>query len=241
MSEDTVRYSLVIPCFNEAAGLPDLVKKCRLVLDALKHSEILLVNNGSTDDSSEVFATLGLPTQRLKVVDVRENQGYGHGILSGLREARGQWVGWTHADLQTDPMDFCRAIDLVERHSGPVFVKGNRIRRPLGDLVFTAGMSVFETLLLRTTLRDINAQPTVFDADSMRTWIDDAPLDFSLDLYAYYKAKKLGAEVIRFPVVFAERQHGQSHWNVDWSSKWKFIKRTITFSWALAQSIDNKR
>ena len=49
-------------------------------------------------------------------------------------------------------------------------------------------MSLFETLLLRTRLWDINAQPTMFHRDFFASW-DRPPHDFSLDLYAYYGAK----------------------------------------------------
>ena len=240
MTLSSIRYSLVIPCFNEAASLTVLVDKCLMVLEALKDSEIILVNNGSTDDSMKILAAAGLPTDRLRVVEIKVNQGYGNGILTGLRKARGCFAGWTHADLQTDPLDFCRAIALLIDKEGPVLVKGNRKRRPFGDRMFTLGMSAFETLLLRTPLRDINAQPTIFDTASMRTWIEAAPVDFSIDLYVYYKAKQLDAEIIRFPVVFSDREHGQSHWNVNWKSKWKFIRRTVSFSWGLARTLDNR-
>ena len=54
---------------------------------------------------------------------------------------------------------------------------------------------------------------------------------FSLDLFAVYTAKKAGLSVMRFPVLFPERIHGQSKWNNEgMKSKWKFIKRTLQFS-----------
>ena len=217
-----------------------LVGKCWSVLDKLANAEIILVNNGSTDNSRTILTERGLPKGNLKIVDLDLNRGYGHGILTGLREAKGDVIGWTHADLQTDPLDFCKGIEMLTNNDGPFLVKGNRTGRPLSDQLFTLGMSVLETLLLKTTLRDINAQPTIFDKKSMWTWIDDAPSDFSLDLYAYYKMKELNCDVIRFPVVFAKRTHGHSHWNVDWKSKWKFIRRTLSFSWRLSRSLDKQ-
>ena len=59
------------------------------------------------------------------------------------------------------------------------------------------------------------------------------PKDFSLDLYAYYMAKKSRLVVKRFPVVFAERVHGVSNWNISFISKYHFIKRTLLYSFVL--------
>ena len=64
---------------------------------------------------------------------------------------------------------------------------------------------------------------------SKSAW-DNPPKDFSLDLYALLLAKQNKMKVIRFPVMFEKRHAGVSSWNVDWKSKVKFIKRTISFS-----------
>mgnify|MGYP003327518150 CR=1 FL=1 len=65
------------------------------------------------------------------------------------------------------------------------------------------------------------------------TFLSMPPKDFSLDLYAYYMAKKSRLRVKRFPVVFAERAHGVSNWNVSFISKYHFIKRTLLYSFSL--------
>jgi hypothetical protein len=69
----------------------------------------------------------------------------------------------------------------------------------------------------------------MFPAAFFRSW-NAPPQDFALDLYAYYLARRRGLAVARFPVDFGPRAHGVSHWNVDWTAKWKFIRRTVEFS-----------
>ncbi len=229
--------SLIIPCYNEAAGLETLVAACRAA-ELPETVEVVLVDNGSTDTTPNVLAALLKKDPQIRAIRVEENQGYGFGILAGLNAAKGEILGWTHADLQTDPADMNAALDYFKTHSKTIlaegeplaaFVKGKRFGRPLADVVFTIGMSFFEMLLLRRMLWDINAQPTVFSRAFFETW-EDPPHDFSLDLYAYYMAKKAGLKIHRFPVYFGERQFGTSHWNVDLRSKYKFIRRTIDFS-----------
>lgn len=230
-----MKLSLVIPCYNEAENLPLLLDRCAGVVEN-QDVEVILVDNGSTDSSPEVLKKLLPQYPGCRSVRVEENQGYGFGILSGLKACEGEILAWTHADMQTDPQDALKGLEFFDKYGSNILVKGCRYGRPLGDTFFTFGMSVFETVLMGKRLWDINAQPTMFSRDFFETW-DDAPYDFSLDLYAYYMARHKGLPVHRFPVRFGERAHGASHWNVNWAAKKKFIKRTIDFSLELRKSV----
>jgi glycosyltransferase involved in cell wall biosynthesis len=230
-----MKFSLVIPCYNEAANLPLLLARCKDVARS-PDIEIILVDNGSTDSSPEVLLNLLPQYPCCRSVRVEKNQGYGFGILTGLRAATGEILGWTHADMQTDPQDALRGLELFDKHGLDIFVKGRRYGRPLTDVVFTLGMSVFETMLLGKPMSDINAQPTMFSRNFFETW-HEPPYDFSLDLYAFYQARCKRLEVHRFPVRFGERAHGVSHWNVNWAAKRKFIRRTVDFSLQLRKSL----
>ena len=230
-----MRLSVVIPCYNEAKNLKVLFDRCGSLFTN-SDVEVVFVNNGSTDDSGKIFAELGQETSNVKVVTITENHGYGYGILVGLTETTGEVIGWTHADLQTDPRDVLKALDIFRTYGSNIFVKGLRRKRPMGDVIFTWCMSAFETLLLHRFLWDINAQPTFFSRELYAT-IAGGPKDFSLDLFAYFVAKCKGQEVKRFDVKFEERLHGISHWNVDLRSKWKFIVRTIRYSVELKKGL----
>jgi glycosyltransferase involved in cell wall biosynthesis len=226
-----IKYSLVIPCYNESRSLKQLVGRCSELLTR-PDLEIILVNNGSTDDSRleiDALTNTDLP-ENLRFVHAEQNLGYGGGILFGLEQCRGEVLGWTHADLQTDPADFLKAIVLTEYTDSIPFIKGRRTGRPLTDTLFTIGMSIYETFLLKSKLWDINAQPTVFPRNFYMSVKNEAPSDFSLDLFFYFKALTAGIPVKRFKVLFEKRQHGESSWNVDWSSKKRFIVRTVQFS-----------
>ena len=199
--------------------------------------EVILVNNGSTDDSATVFREQLPRFPFARLVEVPKNRGYGFGILSGLRAARGEFLGWTHADLQTAPEDPVTGFSLLEKKgSTRVFLKGTRRGRPLFDQVFTLGMSAFETLLFGEKLWDINAQPTLFHRSLMDEW-KKPPHDFALDLYAYCLACRHHCEIIRIPVNFPPRIHGQSNWNTSFAAKWKFIQRTFSFSLKLRKGL----
>jgi glycosyltransferase involved in cell wall biosynthesis len=203
--------------------------------------ELIIVNNGSTDGSQKILAQLSCQYPFLKIVDVAVNQGYGFGVMSGLRPAKGDFLGWTHADLQTDPADVIKAYDLIQQQKIPelCYAKGDRKGRPIFDQFFTSGMSLFETLFMGKKLWDINAQPNIFHRSFFDKWQKNAPDDFSLDLYVLFMAQHLKLNVQRFDVFFPERIHGTSSWNDGFSSKWKFIKRTVEFSVELKKELKN--
>jgi len=231
--------SVVIPCYNEAKSLPELLQKCAAFMQNA-NMELVIVDNGSSDDTPRIIKEAKKKYPFLNPCRVDVNQGYGFGILSGLRHATGEYLCWTHADLQTDPADVQKGLELIgalpPEEQKSVFVKGSRYGRPITDVLFTVGMSFFEILLLRKTLWDINAQPTMFHSAFLERW-ENPPHDFSLDLYAFYLARKFKLKTLRFPVRFGERVHGVSHWNVDWKSKVKFIKRTLDFSFKLRKTL----
>ncbi|SCW85527.1 Glycosyltransferase involved in cell wall bisynthesis [Paenibacillus tianmuensis] len=225
-----VKLSVVVPCFNEEKNIPLIFSKFDEVIKR-DDIEVILVNNGSKDNSEAILNELLPKYHFARTVKVEVNQGYGFGILTGLQYAKGEFLGWTHADMQTDPHDVVKALEILETSPSPhkTYVKGERKNRPRFDQFFTSGMSLFESLYLGERLYDINAQPNIFHQSFFQSWVNP-PHDFSLDLYALYMARRNKLNVIRFDVVFPERIHGQSSWNTGLSAKWKFIKRTIHFS-----------
>lgn len=227
-----MKLSIVVPCYNEEKNIKPLLQRFSEVITRTD-VEVILVNNGSTDNSQKVIEELLSDYPFVRVVKVEINQGYGYGILQGLNACQGEFVGWTHADLQTDPKDVLRALEIIESgNDKDIYVKGNRKGRPLFDQFFTIGMSLFETLYLGVKLFDINAQPNIFPRTFFERW-NKPPYDFSLDLYALYMARKYNLKVVRFDVIFPKRIHGESKWNTGMASKWKFIKRTMDFSYRL--------
>ena len=229
-----IKLSIIIPCYNEAKNIPLLISRCQKVIAKEKDVEIVIVDNGSTDNTSEVIDELISNIHLISRVHVEVNIGYGHGILAGLNSASGEILSWTHADLQTDPLDLLNGLLFFKNSSNSelLFVKGRRYGRPISDVIFTIGMGIFETFLMRKFMWDINAQPTMFHRNFFLTW-GSPPHDFSLDLFAYYMAKKSNLEIKRFRVLFGERAHGVSNWNINFLSKYNFIKRTLFYSFKL--------
>lgn len=241
------KLSVVVPCYNEEKNIPLIFGRFKKALSHYNFSagevEIILVDNGSRDESSSVFRKCleKYSGGFFKLVKIKVNRGYGHGILSGLKESSGNILSWTHADLQTDPKDVFQAYKLFLETSKKFghynfIIKGKRIKRKLGETLFTFGMSAISSLILGKILFDINAQPKLFHRDFYNR-LENPPLDFSLDLYLLYFAKKNLFPILTLDVLFKNRIHGDSNWSFSFSSKVKTIKRTISYIFKLRQDL----
>ncbi len=237
---DSPALSIVIPCYNEAGNIPFILASLRERLADRTDVEVVLVNNGSSDESSAVLAReLQRPEHAFAVVcDVPVNKGYGYGICAGLRQARGRVLAWTHADMQTDPRDVLSAFARFSA-AGPaeqVFLRGRRRARNPLDAFFTFGMTIAASAALGVWLNDVNAQPKMFHRSFFES-LDRPPDDFSLDLYVLYTAKRRGMTVLQQDVIFGKRLHGQAKGGGTLKGKWKLIKRTWAYIIALRKDL----
>lgn len=220
------RLSLIIPCYNEALNLPELISQLESFTKQ-NNAEFILVNNGSTDDTLNILAKYLIPN--IYVVNLEKNAGYGGGIKAGLEQAQGEFIGWIHADLQYPIVDSLSIInDLDEKK----FLKGKRYGRTFLQSAISMAMSFFESILFGKCLYEINAQPTIFHKELLN-YMKDIPNDFSIDLYVFLLALKYNYTIKRFRVNFIKRKYGKSSWNSGIKSVFSMSLKTIQFSFKL--------
>lgn len=224
-----IEYSIVVPCFNEADNIRSLIDGFASFINA-DSGELIIVDNGSNDETATFRDELMGMYPFLKWIRIEKNIGYGHGIYRGLLQARGKILCYTHADLQTDPADVRKALDVIASvpSGGKVLVKGCRKERRFGKRFFSRGMEFIVRIILKQSFREINAQPNVFTREIFQDF-KSPPLDWGFDLYLYYMAQKSGCDIRRFNVIFPDRRSGASKWNKGFFSKIIFSYRTIRY------------
>lgn len=220
------RVSIIIPCYNEALNLPELISQLES-LTKQNNIEFILVNNGSTDDTLNILAKYLIPN--IHVVNLENNAGYGGGIKYGLELAQGEFIGWIHADLQYSIVDSLRIINDLDEEK---LLKGKRYGRSFLQSAISMSMSFFESILFGKCLYEINAQPTIFHKELLN-YMKDIPDDFSIDLYIYLMALKYNYTIERFRVNFIKRKYGKSSWNSGIKSVFAMTLKTIQFSFKL--------
>jgi len=232
-------FELVVPCFNEALSLEGLIQET--VEAALKEGlqpekfQLVLVNNGSSDGSLQVFQELktGPLGKWFRVITLEKNQGYGGGILAGLKNTRAPWVGFFHADLQCHPRFAFQAFQVATKSSEKILVRGQRSKRTWSEKAVSRAYEFCVGGLWRLWRYEINAQPKVFSR-SMIDELDGAPTGITFDAYVLLKAQQKGFMEEMIPVELTPRALGESHWATS------FKKRLITF-WKVYRELKNAR
>ena len=120
--------SIVIPIFNEEGCLLALETELERVMVVLPpRTEVLLVDDGSSDRSPELLREIAARRPWARIVKLRRNFGQTMAMAAGFDLARGKIIVCMDADLQNDPEDIPRLLDVMEK--GFDIVSGWRLRR----------------------------------------------------------------------------------------------------------------
>lgn len=215
-----LEFSLIIPLYNEAnniAPLIDEIALTSLVQDGLQ--KVILVNNGSQDDTGPIIDQLAKKYPWVKAVQQKENLNYGGGVYEGCQHAATPFVGYIPGDRQVSPGDVVRVWQhLKSNHAtygDKIFVKGRRTVRHDGmntrfvSVVYT----ILANLILNLRVTDLNGLPKIFHrsllahlpAERMRTFVFDAQL--------LTTARQHHWTILEIPVTFHARRAGVSSWS----------------------------
>jgi len=231
MSEKTL--SIIIPCYNESDNLEMLIQAIYNSLRKINYKvEVILVNNGSTDNTENKLKELLVNNEYIKTVNIKKNIGYGNGILTGLSYAKNNFLGWTHADLQCDFNDCLRGFDTLYevnmKNKSDYLLKGRRSNRKFIDIFFTRLMSIFIKILCKVNLEDINAQPKIFPR-KLYSLFENPPKDFLLDFYLMHLSTKSNYRILNQDVHFLDRIYGVSKGGGSFFGKIKLSLRTAYY------------
>ena len=111
-----ISFSFVVPVYNERDNLVPLWEEMDRVAERLgAPCEFIFADDGSTDGSDRVLADLARRDRRVVVVTLRRNYGQTAAMQAGIDHARGMWIVMLDADLQNDPADIPRMVEVAER------------------------------------------------------------------------------------------------------------------------------
>jgi len=107
--------SAVVPAFNEAESLPEFQRELAAALDRCGRPwEVVYVDDGSRDGTDRAIELLAAADPRVRGVSFRRNFGKSAALASGFRLARGEWVLTLDADLQDDPSELPKLVQMIE-------------------------------------------------------------------------------------------------------------------------------
>lgn len=223
-----MELSLVIPAYNEAENIGAVVRNLAAALrNSRDRFEIIVVNNGSQDNTSAVLKRLQGEIPELRTADVFPNQGYGNGVLAGLAVAEGNILGWMHADNQVSPADVLLMYKNLKNRNLD-FCKAVRVDRDEHwmRIIQSQVYNTFFRLLFGGKLRDINGTPKIFKR-TLGEKLNLISRDWFLDPEIVIKALRRGANIGEVEIKWSIRPGGSSHVS---SGTWiQFVKNMIKY------------
>ncbi len=233
-----VNYSLVFPSYNEGKNLESLFQQLEELLIEIEDLECIIVDNGSSDQTEELIKSYKSFHERARFVRVEVNQGYGYGILEGVRASNAKVVAWMHADLQTSPKDIKMAIDLWRQTQDvKKVVKGKRLNRDLPDQMISVLMSLINFFVNGNWISDINSQPNMMTREDLIK-LKNCPDDNTFEIYILNKLISKGdISVYRFPVESHSRKFGVGA-NESAKDKFKYAFKIIKTIVRMRKNVD---
>lgn len=205
--------SIVIPAFNEERRLPATLRAIGSYLEtkALDFVEILVVDDGSTDGTAAVARAAAAADPRIRLLQNPGNRGKGYSVRHGMKEARGEWVLFTDADLSAPIEDLDRLEEAVRRDNADGAIGSRAIDRRLvlkhqspfrefSGRVFNFAMRLVTGL----PYRDTQCGFKLFRRDVAQCVAARQLLDgFGFDVEILHIARKHGYRIVEVPVRWA--------------------------------------
>ncbi len=210
--KDGIELSIVIPIYNEEENLPILYEKLKSVLDNLgKSYEIILVNDGSTDRSWEIIKEFAEKDKHVVGVNFRKNFGQTAAMSAGFQIARGDVIITMDGDLQNDPEDIPKLLEVL--NNGYDIVSGWRKDRKDTFLTRTLPSKIANWLISKTTgvhLHDYGCSLKAYRSEVAKR------LDYYGEMHRFLPAlaKSVGAKITEIPVKHHPRIYGKSKYGI---------------------------
>lgn len=203
---DEVELSVVIPAYNEAERiLPTIGALASHLSAGRRHWELIVADDGSTDDTVALVEDLGLAN--LRVLGTEANMGKGAAVRRGVLSARGDWILFCDAD-QSTPIEQYETLLCALVESGAGVAIGSRAhldaesqRRTAGRRLFSAGLRALVRTLIDTEVGDTQCGFKLFTREAGRTlcWVQRMD-GFSFDLELLHLASTYDFGVVEVPV-----------------------------------------
>jgi glycosyltransferase involved in cell wall biosynthesis len=232
--------SVVIPARNEAASLPQLVEEVsgvlqflcnRAVLRPLADFEILVVDDGSEDQTRWVLRELVGTYPGVKGIVLARSLGQSVATLAGIRAATGSWIATLDADLQDDPKDLVRLWDALRGYDAALGWRTTRADTWLKRAISCCA-NWARNCLLHQSIRDSGCSVRIFSRElALR-------LPAFRGMHRFFGSLMLREKcrIVQMSVRHRSRPHGRSHYNL-WNRSLQVIVDLFGVAWLMYRPV----
>ncbi len=219
--------SIVVPFFNEEENVPELAARVAAVFAATPayDYECVFVNDGSTDGTRAALDRLAAENPRVRPLHFVKNCGQSAAVIAGMRHARGEFLLTLDGDLQNDPVDLPRFLELLQEYD---CVCGYRAKRN-DDFIRKLSSRVANSVrngILHDGIRDSGCGAKGF----RRACVPALPCFNGVHRFMAVFIRKAGFTIVETPVTHHARIHGVSKYGIG-NRLWRGLYDLVGVAW----------
>lgn len=234
--------SIIVPAKNEAASLPQLTAEVAAAFrplvargasgpNPLDGFELIVVDDGSTDESPRLLHRMTAEYPELRPLRLRSNVGQSSATAAGFWAARGAWVAMLDADLQNDPADLARLWDLLPGHDAGL---GWRTKRQdvWSKRIISRWANRIRNWVLGQGVRDTGCSVRIFRREvALRL-----PMFHGVHRFYGPLLIREGCRIVQMPCNHRSRPHGISHYNI-WNRSVRVVTDLFGVAWLMRRPV----
>ncbi len=203
--------SFVIPMYNESRGIANTVKELTQIAKGLTDDyEIIIADDGSTDDSGRIIDRIAEEDSRVKVEHLKRNTKFGGALKRGLKRAQKDIIIYTDSDLPIDSGDIKEALSLLD--GCDIVTAFSRVKKgeTLKRIIMSRVYNFLIQFLFKTDIKDVNSGFKIYKRkifEDMKL-ISNSPF---VDVEIFIRVLKRNFVIKQCPVIFKHRQEGKSY------------------------------
>lgn len=201
--------SVFFPAYNEQENIGPLLDEALKIVPKLADDfEIIIVNDGSSDKTGEIVRQYVKKNRKIRLVEHRENQGYGAAVWSGFKAAKKDVVFFCDSDRQFKLSELKNFLILLRDHDVVIGYRKPR-RDPVMRLLNAKGWKALLYLLFGLKIKDIDCAFKAFKREALRG-IEIKSRGAMLSAELIYRLSKKGASIAQIPVGHYPRRAGRA-------------------------------
>jgi dolichol-phosphate mannosyltransferase len=232
---ECIDVSIIVPVKNEGDSVPELAREVAAAFDGRGWSwECLWIDDGSTDGTLDRLKGLNDSDSRHQFIAHDRNYGQAAALATGFQRARGRVFATLDGDLQNDPADLPRLIEMIETDAADM-VNGVRARRQDNAIrrLSSRVANAFRNMVSGATATDVGCSVRAFRRECVR----GVPVFRGMHRFLPTLVAMRGWRITEVPVSHRPRMHGETSYGVH-NRLWVGIVDTFGVRWLVSRSVN---
>ncbi len=199
-----LEFSIIVPAYNEENRIEPFLNDLHSFSKNFKNYEILLVNDGSTDNTLNIFEQFKNKGNNVKIISYSKNKGKGYAVKTGIFNSKGKKIIFIDSDGSIPPKEILKMIDLLDKYDAVVGSrahKDSKIKTSTSRLITGVVFNAYANLLFKNNIKDHLCGFKGFKREiAFKLFNDLISRRWIFDVELFYKIRKNKMRLYELPI-----------------------------------------